>query len=318
MRVTGRQTTDDSLPLRQAQGKLLTLNEVKGQGPNNLAIAMLPQLYTVRKVHRETRDTFTLELRPVASVGAGVGGDFAPGQFNMLYAYGVGEAPISISGDPQDRATLVHTIRAVGPVTDALCKLKPGEALGVRGPFGSCWPACEAEPQVAEGRDVVIVAGGIGLAPLRPVVYRLLANRERYGKVSLLYGARTPLDMLYTRELERWRARFDLEVEVTADSAGREWRGHVGVVTKLMPKAEFDAATALAMVCGPEIMMRFTIMALQERGLTPEQIYISLERNMKCGIGLCGHCQYGPYFICKDGPVFRYDQVAELFGKREI
>jgi NAD(P)H-flavin reductase len=270
---------------------------------------MLPHLYTVERNIRETKDTFTLEMRPAR----GAAMRFAPGQFNMLYAYGIGEAPISISGDPEHGDTLIHTIRAVGPVTNALCALKRGDTLGVRGPFGSSWPVEEAA-----GKDVVIVAGGIGLAPLRPVIYYLLSHREMYGRVSLLYGARTPQDILYPRELERWRGRFDLEVEVTVDNAGREWRGHVGVVTRIIPKADYTPAGALAMICGPEVMMRFTIMELEERGLTHEQLYVSTERNMKCGVGLCGHCQYGPYFVCKDGPVFRYDQIAGLFTKREI
>ena len=285
-----------------------------GQQPAGQAAPapMLPHLYTVERNIRETGDTFTLEMRPVR----GSAMRFAPGQFNMLYAYGVGEAPISISGDPEHGETIIHTIRAVGSVTNAICALKRGEMLGVRGPFGSAWPVEDAAG--AAGKDVVIVAGGIGLAPLRPVIYHLLSHREMYGRVSILYGARTPRDLLYPSELERWRARFDFEVEVTVDNAGREWRGHVGVVTKIIPKADLNPANAIAMICGPEIMMRFTIMALEERGLSHAQIYVSMERNMKCGIGLCGHCQYGPYFVCKDGPVFRYDQIAGLFARREV
>jgi NAD(P)H-flavin reductase len=276
---------------------------------------MLPELYAVERNIRETKDTITLELRVPDGVRPthGAAMRFGPGQFNMLYAYGVGEAPISISGDPEHEETLVHTIRAVGSVTNALCALKRGEMLGVRGPYGSAWPVSEAV-----GKDVVIVAGGIGLAPLRPAIYHLLSHRELYGRVSILYGARTPQDMLYPRELERWRARFDLEVEITVDNAERDWRGHVGVVTKIIPKADLNPANALAMLCGPEIMMRYTVMALEERDLTHEQIYVSMERNMKCGIGLCGHCQWGPLFVCKDGPVFRYSDIAGLFGKREV
>jgi NAD(P)H-flavin reductase len=270
---------------------------------------MAPVPCQIRRVSRDTHDTRTIEL---ASAG---GRGFMPGQFNMLYLFGLGEVPISISGDPGNGAALVHTVRTVGAVTRALCALKRGATLGVRGPFGSAWPLEEAA-----GRDVVLMAGGIGLAPLRPAVYHLLTHRDRYGRVVLLYGARTPGDLLYTRLLERWRARFDAQIEVTVDAAppGGRWRGHVGVAGTLLPRAEFDAARAVALVCGPEVMMRFAIADLRHRGLGPEQIYLSMERNMKCAIGLCGHCQFGPAFVCKDGPVFRYDRVAPFLGVREF
>ncbi len=271
---------------------------------------MLPQLYRVRRKRRETHDTFTFELEPL---NGAVAPRFAAGQFNMLYVFGVGEVPISISGDPARPGVLVHTVRRVGVVTTALCALKRGAVVGLRGPFGSHWPVEEAE-----GCDVVVVAGGIGLAPLRPALYHLLANREKYGRIVLLYGARTPRDLLYQRELHRWRARFDLEVEITVDSATSSWRGNVGVVTTLIPRAPFDPSSTIALVCGPEVMMRFTVLELQKRGLPSENIYISMERNMKCAIGFCGHCQFGPMFICKDGPVFRFDQVQPFFGKREV
>jgi NAD(P)H-flavin reductase len=275
---------------------------------------------TVRRVRRETYDTFTLELEPHPASGPSVRNrkgqrdGFAPGQFNMLYVFGKGEVPISISGDPGKPDQLIHTVRAVGSVTQAICASKRGHILGVRGPFGSRWPVDEAA-----GSDVVIVAGGIGLAPLRPAIYHVLSHRGEYGRVALLYGARTPSDLLYRSELEKLRGRFDLEVEVTVDSAkANEWHGHVGVVTTLIPKASFDPLHTIAMVCGPEIMMRFTILELQKRGIPPERIFVSMERNMKCAVGFCGHCQYGPTFICKDGPVFRFDAVQGIFGKREI
>jgi len=270
---------------------------------------MLPEPHRLERVRRETHDTFTLELKPAQ-------GDvkpFAPGQFNMLYVFGTGESAISISGDPADTDTLVHTVRAVGTVTRAMQKLRRGDVIGVRGPFGSCWPVREAE-----GNDLVIATGGIGLAPLRPVIHHVLANREKYGRVALLYGARSPRALLFRRELERWRSRFDLEVEVTLDTASGDWRGNVGVVTRLIPAAPFDSLNAVALICGPEVMMRFSVLELQKRGLRDENIYLSMERNMKCAIGFCGHCQFGPTFICKDGPVFRYDAIRWLFGKREI
>lgn len=275
-----------------------------------LSDPMVPTPVRVRRVRKETYDTFTLELE---SANGASGFSFTPGQLNMLYVFGVGEVPISISGDPTKPQTLVHTVRSVGTVTETICKLKPGDVLGVRGPFGSHWPVEEAA-----GSDVVIVAGGIGLAPLRPALYYLLANREKYGRIVLLYGARTRQDLLYTSELEKWRGKFDLEVGVTVDTATAGWLGNVGVVTTLIPRAQFDPAQAVAMVCGPEVMIRFTMRELEGRGISPENIFISLERNMKCAIGFCGHCQFGPSFVCKDGPVFRYDQVQALFAKREI
>ncbi len=270
---------------------------------------MIPQPWRVIRVRHETHDTKTLELEPVE----GLGFHFAPGQFSMLYAFGIGEVPISISGDPAEPHRLVHTVRAVGAVTKALCGLKRDSVIGVRGPFGSAWPVEEAE-----GSDIVIVAGGIGLAPLRPVLYHVLANRGKYGTVALLYGARTPQDLLYFKELEKWRGRFDLQVEVAVDHAREGWFGHVGVVTTLIPRVDFDPDETVALICGPEIMMRFTVKALEERGVPHENVYVSLERNMKCAIGLCGHCQFGPEFICKDGPVFRFSEIERFFAIREI
>jgi len=271
---------------------------------------MLTHAYRVERVRDETYDTFTLELEPRGASGVA---SFSPGQFNMLYVFGVGEVPISISGDPARPKILVHTTRAVGPVTKAIRKLKRGDELGVRGPFGTSWPVEEAK-----GSDVVIVAGGIGMAPLRPSMCQLLSQRRDYGNVVLLYGARTPGDLLYQREMEQWRGRSDLQVDITVDRALRWWRGNVGVVTTLISRAKFDPASTVAMICGPEVMMRFTIADLQRRGVGDENIYISMERSMKCGIGFCGHCQFGPFFVCKDGPVFRYDRVKEWLGKGDI
>ncbi len=269
---------------------------------------MTPVFCRVLKTRQETRDTFTIELEPPAPAHR-----FAPGQFNMLYVFGVGEVPISVSGDPRRPQILVHTVREVGAATRAMRALKRGDALGVRGPFGSSWPVEEAV-----GRDVVIVAGGIGLAPLRPAIYSILAHRQKYGRVVLMYGTRTPEDILFRKEVERWRARLDLSVHVTVDRAMAVWRGAVGVVTTIIPRAGFDPRNALAMVCGPEAMMRFTILELQNRGVGLDRIYVSTERNMKCAIGFCGHCQLGPTFICKDGPVFRYDRIQQFFEIREI
>ncbi len=271
---------------------------------------MLPQLYRVQRVHHEIPDTFTLELEPEEGVEIP---PFASGQFNMLYVFGVGEIPISISSDPARPRPLVHTTRAVGTVSKAMRELKPEDVIGVRGPFGSHWPL-----EHAMGKDVVIVAGGIGFAPLRSAMYQVTSQREKYGRIVLLYGARTPQDILYRRELEHWRSQLDLEVYVTVDHATGKWRGSVGVVTRLIPRAPFDPQNTVAMICGPEVMMRFTAAELQKHGVAAESIFISMERNMKCAVGLCGHCQYSPYFVCRDGPVFQYSRIQNLFTKWEI
>jgi anaerobic sulfite reductase subunit B len=268
---------------------------------------MAPAPFRVSRRRRETRDTWTLELEPVA----GGGPTPRPGQFTMLYAFGIGEVPISVSGDTE--GPLVHTVRAVGAVTEAICSARPGAVLGVRGPFGNSWPVEDASTA-----DVVVVAGGIGLAPLRPALLHVLRRRAEYGDVVLLYGSRTPADVLYARELERLRGRFDLQVEVTVDSAEGGWRGKVGVVPKLVAGADFDPASAVALVCGPEVMMRFSAEALLERGVPRDRIYLSMERDMRCGVGHCGHCQLGPTLVCRDGPVYRYDEVETWLGVREL
>ncbi len=268
----------------------------------------VPQIYRVERVSRELPNTVTLNLTPLA----GPRPSFEPGQFNMLYAFGVGEVAISMSGDPMESA-FVHTIRNVGAVSGAIEKIAPGSVYGLRGPFGTGWPVKEAE-----GSDIVIVAGGLGLAPLRPAIYTILANRTRYGRVVILLGSRDPGDILYRHEIEQWRRRLDVDIEVTVDHADAEWRGSVGVVPKLIPAAAFDRHDAFGLICGPEVMMRFSVNALIEAGLPSDRIYVSMERNMKCAIGLCGHCQFGPTFICKDGPVMRFDRIADIFAVREI
>jgi NAD(P)H-flavin reductase len=270
---------------------------------------MVPQVMRVAMRRQDAPDVFTLRLEPQ--------GDslppFAPGQFNMLTAFGVGESAISVSGDPAKGTGIVHTIRAVGAVSRALTELRRGDSLGLRGPFGVGWPMTELY-----GKDVILVAGGIGLAPLRPAIYRLLAERERFGEVAILYGTRSPSDILYRSEVESWRQRLDVDVQVTVDHADEGWYGHVGVVTTLLPRVAFDPDKTVALLCGPEIMMRFGVQALESVGVPDEAIYLSMERNMKCAIGLCGHCQLSPVFVCKDGPVFRYDQVRYLLALKEL
>jgi NAD(P)H-flavin reductase len=272
--------------------------------------AMLPRVVRVARRTRDLPDTWTLDL--VAADGAPLP-SYAPGQFTMLYFFGVGEIPVSISGDAADPSRLVQTIRAVGKVSEALTRLSAGDTLGLRGPFGTAWPVADGY-----GRDVVVAAGGLGLAPLRPALYQLQAERKRFGKVVLLYGTRRPEDILFRRQLAGWRKQLDMAIEVTVDHAGTNWRGHVGVVTKLIPRLGVDGESAMALVCGPEVMMRFAAGALHDIGLPEQSIHLSLERNMKCAVGLCGHCQFAGSFICKDGAVMRYDSVRRLLAQREI
>ena len=272
--------------------------------------SMVPRPFRVEKVVRDISDTFTLHLRPEEGRRAF---PFAAGQFNMLYQFGVGEVPISISGDPGEPDRLIHTIRSVGTVTAGMAALKKGDVVGVRGPFGSAWPV-----EQAEGSDVLIIAGGIGLAPLRPVIYHVIANRGKFGRLRILYGARTPRDILFRGQLERWSSRLDTFVDVTVDRASGDWHGNVGVVTRLIGHGGFDPDNTVAMVCGPEIMIRFTLQALADRGVGNDRIYVSMERNMKCAVGFCGHCQYGGNFVCRDGPVFRFDRIEDIFALREF
>ena len=281
--------------------------EAKEEGRARAPESPVPVPVRVTRVRREMVGVTTLELTPTSAFG------FAPGQFNMLYMFGLGEVAISLSGDPAEDHRIMHTVRAVGAVSQALTRLRRNDVVGVRGPYGSSWPVRDSE-----GSDVIIVAGSLGLAPLRPVIYRMLARRERYGRLVVLYGARGPADILYRRELEAWRRRLDVDITVTVDHAAADWRGNVGVVPALIGRTPIDPDHTVAMVCGPEIMMRFTVDALRQRGLVTDRIFLSMERNMKCAIGICGHCQFGPAFVCREGPVFRFDRIASFFNQREI
>ncbi|SRR5579875_382835 len=271
---------------------------------------MLPRFLRVRRAVVETHDTITLELDD-----SNAAPQFAPGQFNMLYLFGAGEVAISISGPPDDRQTLVHTIRGVGAVTGPILQLRRGAILGVRGPYGSAWPLHEVSNG---GRDLLLMAGGIGLAPLRPVIYEVLRRRREFGNLTILYGARTPADLLYRGELAQWRMFPGVSVKLIVDRAAGVWSGRIGVITDLLRTVQFDPAETIAMICGPEVMMRFAYHELVRRGLAAERIYMSMERNMKCAVGWCGHCQLSPFFICKDGPVFRADRIQPLLATREL
>ncbi|HSJ70772.1 MAG TPA: FAD/NAD(P)-binding protein [Acidimicrobiia bacterium] len=271
---------------------------------------MLLRPFRVFSTRRDTADTVTLEL--VAADG-GAPLVFRPGQFTMMYVYGVGEVPISIAGNPATPETLVHTVRAVGAVTNAICALERGETIGIRGPYGTHWPI-----EGATDHDVIIVAGGIGIAPVRPAIHHLMTYRPDYGSVSIVYGSRSPADLLYTEDIHRWRSRFDTNVQVTVDRADDSWLGDVGVVTPMLDRLSYEPGSTAAIVCGPEIMMRIVARELVNRGVSADQIWVSLERNLKCGLGYCGHCQIGPAFVCKNGPVVSYQSVSTRLGMEEL
>jgi NAD(P)H-flavin reductase len=270
---------------------------------------MLPRAFVVVVNRQDTQDTVTLALQPI---------DGRPlrhraGQFTMLQAFGVGEVPISICGDPTRPGPLLHTIRDVGSVTHALVAAAPGMTVGVRGPFGAGWDVADAR-----GGDLVVIAGGIGLAPLRPAILEAVSRRDEYGRVVLLYGARSPSDVLFADDLAAWAKSHGVDVEVTVDYGPPSWSGRVGLVTSLVARAGFDPATTLALICGPEVMMRYAASALMSRGVPAPRIRLSMERNMKCGVGLCGHCQLRELFVCVDGPVLGYDRLAPLMDIWEL
>ena len=269
---------------------------------------MAPVPYRVRSRVQENADSVTLCLEPVA---AGVTAP-APGEFNMLYAFGIGEVAISVSGDASD-GTLTHTIRSVGAVSAALCAAEPGSTLGVRGPFGTNWGLAEAA-----GRDLVIVAGGVGLAPLRPVVLGARADRDRYGRVVLIAGSRSQREFLYAAELAAWQSDPRLETHLTVDIPIQGWAGETGFVTEPLRRLSLDPQRTTAFLCGPEAMMRFGAQALLAKDVAAKNIRVSLERNMQCGAGWCGHCQLGPLLLCRDGPVVGYDVAGPLMEVEEL
>jgi anaerobic sulfite reductase subunit B len=266
---------------------------------------MVPQAFNVSSRRQDTVDTVTLTLEPPDGAAPAI----APGQFMMVYAFGIGEVPISVSGASATDVAL--TVRAVGAVSQAICSAPVGSMLGLRGPFGNSWPLA-----AAAGADVIVVAGGIGLAPLRMLIRRVIGDRAAFSAFCVLYGARAPGDLLYLDEIARWRQAAD--VAITVDTADANWTGQVGVVPKLVGAAQFAGAAAHAFVCGPEIMMDFTVQALINRGVAPEQIHLSMERHMDCGVGLCGHCQLGPTLICRDGAIYSHAEIGALMGVREL
>ncbi|MEQ9109069.1 MAG: FAD/NAD(P)-binding protein [Rhodospirillaceae bacterium] len=238
---------------------------------------------------------------------------FAPGQFVMAYAFGIGEIPISLSGDPSLAKELVVTVRNVGAVSRALTLVQPGSVIGIRGPYGQPWPLDQARD-----RDIVVVAGGLGLAPLRSLLFEILAERKNYKTVTLLYGTRSPDTVLFQGQLSEWNADGAIDVRITVDSAGKTWTGNVGLVTKLLDGIELEPANTKFFICGPEVMMRFVGRALTAKNIALSDIYLSLERNMKCAIGECGRCQLGPFILCRDGPVLPFSAVERLLTVAEI
>ena len=271
---------------------------------------MMPRPARVTDIKPEASGIATFQLA-LESIN-GNGHHFEPGQYNMLYLPGFGEVPISISSDPASPEQLGHTIRFAGMVTQAMSRLKVGDRVGIRGPYGSAWPV-----RRARGGDVVIATGGIGMAPLRPVIYHIIRWRKEYERVILLYGARTPEDLLYKDEVREWE-KHNIEVQITVDRADATWRGQIGVVPMLFYRVRLNPKHTVVLTCGPEIMMRFAIFEALARKVPKENVYLSMERNMKCGIGFCGHCQLGPHFICQDGAVFPFVKVEKFFGKEDF
>ena len=273
--------------------------------------SLVPELWNILEVKKENAACYSLRLETPQ------GYEFQPGQFNMLYLFGMGEVPISISSNPAVKGELIHSIHAVGTVTKAMQKLKAGDQIGVRGPYGTSWPLPVAEKK----QDILLVAGGIGIAPLRPLIYQILEQRASYNQVHLLYGARTPKDFIFNDQIGEEKLKGGEEginLQTIVDRPLPNWTGHVGVVPKLISTLEFDPENTQAFLCGPEIMMRFSIEPLLGLGVPKENIHLSLERNMKCAKGFCGHCQMGPFFICKDGPVFNYPAVEPFLHIRGV
>ncbi|GAY16329.1 FAD/NAD(P)-binding protein [Mycobacterium sp. shizuoka-1] len=286
----------------------MTETVTRGWAPASSPMAPMP--YRVRWKVAENADSVTLCLEPVATELSAP----RPGEFMMLYAFGVGEIAISVSGDPSSSdGTITHTIRSVGAVSAALCAAEPGTTIGVRGPFGTSWGLEEAQ-----GRDLVIVAGGVGLAPLRPMVLGALADRDRYGRVVVIAGARSQREFLYAEEVRRWQQDPRLEVHLTVDVPIQGWPGETGFVTEPLRRLSLVPQQVTAFLCGPEPMMRFGAQALLDKGVAAADIRVSLERNMQCGVGWCGHCQLGPLLVCRDGPVVGYDVARPLLEVKEL
>ncbi len=269
---------------------------------------LIPKPTTIVRVRTETSNVRTYYVKLPKDVELP-----KPGQFNMLYVHGVGEVPISVSDVDHRTGVVAHTTKFTGSVTGTFTYLKEGDLIGFRGPYGKGWPM-----DSSVGKDVVLIAGGIGLPPLRPVVREVAKDRARYGRLIIIYGARTPKDLIYSYEYGDYEAIPNTELHLTVDNPDEGWRGNVGVVTDLIRQADVDPEDSIAMICGPEIMMRYAVKELLKRGFKANRVFLSLERRMKCGVGLCGHCQVGPYFVCKHGPVFPLWFISKYFWVDQI
>lgn len=270
----------------------------------------LPHIAHIVERRRESDTIFTLRLRfedPLAREQY----RFAPGQFNMVYLYGVGEVAISVVSDPEEEGLFDHTIRIVGRVTEGLAALNPGDSVGIRGPYGRGWPL-----QEAEGQDVLIVTGGLGCAPVVSVIHYVIRRRRRFGKLTIIQGVKHSADLIYRRHYEEWAQVPNTTVLIAANVSAGHWPWHVGPVTELIGQAEVDPARTAAMMCGPEGMMIAAAKILLEKGMAETALHFSTERNMQCAIGHCGHCQFGGKFVCRNGPVFSYAEIKELLGVR--
>ncbi len=262
-----------------------------------------PEIAKINRIEKLTKTESLLDIELLSGKSLG----HQPGQFVEVSVFGVGEAPISISSAPSDLAPFQLCVRAIGNVTSAMCSKKPGDKIGIRGPFGKGF-----ELKHFKGKDILFVAGGLGLAPLRSLIWSVLKSRKDYGKVYILYGAKRPQELLFKEELKNWKERKDVEYHVTVDVGDEKWQDNVGVITTLFPYIQFDPAKTQAVIVGPPIMYRFVIRELKNRGIPDEKIWVSLERKMKCGVGKCGHCQINNIYVCQDGPVFNYEKIKNL------
>jgi sulfhydrogenase subunit gamma (sulfur reductase) len=263
----------------------------------------LPHVAEVVGVRQETGDIRTLALR----FRQGIDFDFVPGQFVEVSVFGVGEIPLGLASSPTRREKIEVSVKRIGSVTNEIHKLTPGDTLGVRGPYGNGWPV-----ERLHGRDVVIIGGGIGLSPLRSLIDYMLDNRDDFGKMKILYGARTQDDLVYKRLIEEWGRHRDTEVHCTVDIGTPGWTGHVGVVTALFDQANISTENTMVITCGPPIMIKFVTMGLEKMGFSDEDIITSMEKMMKCGVGKCGHCNLGSKYVCLDGPVFTHRELKAL------
>ena len=270
----------------------------------------LPHVAVIDERTQESPNIFTLRLQ-YEDTGMQEAFEFSPGQFNMVTLFGVGEIPISIVNDPLDSHFFDHTIRVVGRVSEGMSRLQPGDRVGIRGPFGRGWPM-----ERIKGQDVLLITGGLGCAPLVSVIRYLLRRREDYGHIHILQGVKHSDDLIWREQYNEWAKARDVRIMLAADVASKNWSGQQGMVTELIDQISLRSQRTVVLLCGPELMMLAAVATLRELGIPDNHIWFSMERNMQCGIGQCGHCQIGPQFVCQDGPVFCYSELADFFGAK--